>query len=96
MRYPAYIRTLLLTAQRRTDVARMAVAEISETIWTIPATRFKTKVENVVTLSRATLPANRARSEEVYLFDEWRAAGLIRILQIEGGTRSEDQRAACT
>ena len=55
MRYPAYIRTLLLTAQRRTDVARMAAAEISETIWTIPATRFKTKVENVVPLSRATL-----------------------------------------
>ena len=55
MRDPAYIRTLLLTAQRRTDVARMAVAEISETIWTIPATRFKTKVENVVPLSRATL-----------------------------------------
>lgn len=53
--YPAYIRTLVLTAQRRTDVARMAAAEISDTTWTIPATRFKTKVENVVPLSRATL-----------------------------------------
>jgi len=33
----------------------MAAAEIFETTWTIPAMRFKTKVENVVPLSRATL-----------------------------------------
>src|SRR5262249_529633 len=46
--YPSYVRTLLLTAQRRDEVARMNWSEIEGSIWIIPAERYKTGIENVV------------------------------------------------
>src|SRR3982074_318483 len=50
------IKTLLLTAQRRSEVAEMRRSEIdAEGIWTMPAERYKTKRANFVPLSRAAL-----------------------------------------
>jgi integrase len=57
--YPRFIRALLLTGQRRNEVARADWREISPSagdgagIWTIPASRYKTKVEHVVPLTEA-------------------------------------------
>ena len=53
--YPALVRTLLLTGQRRGDVADMAWHEIDDAVWTIPAERYKTKVDQVVPLPTAVL-----------------------------------------
>jgi integrase len=48
------LKTLLLTAQRRDEVANMAWTEIgADGIWTIPAERYKTKRSNHVPLSNA-------------------------------------------
>jgi integrase len=50
------VKTLLLTAQRRDEVAHMSHKEIGKDgIWTIPAERYKTKLENHVPLSKAAL-----------------------------------------
>ena len=54
--YGAFVRMLLLTAQRHDEVARMSRKEIgADGIWTIPAERYKTKRPNFVPLSRAAL-----------------------------------------
>ena len=54
--FGALVKGLLLTAQRRDEVASMSRAEIdSDGIWTIPADRYKTKRPNHVPLSRAAL-----------------------------------------
>jgi integrase len=53
--YPAYVRVLLLTTQRRDEVARMSWPEIEGGTWVIPAERYKTGVENVVPLMEAVL-----------------------------------------
>jgi integrase len=54
--FGAFIKTLLLTAQRRDEVAQMSRKEIgSDGIWTIPAERYKTKYANFVPLSKAAL-----------------------------------------
>jgi integrase len=54
--FGAVVKVLLLTAQRRNEVARMAWQEIDkEASWTIPAARYKTKRANVVPLSKGTL-----------------------------------------
>ena len=54
--FGALITTLLLTAQRRDEVAQMSHKEIgSDGIWTIPAERYKTKCANFVPLSKAAL-----------------------------------------
>jgi integrase len=54
--FGALIKTLLLTAQRRDEVAHMSRKEISEDgTWTIPADRYKTKRPNHVPLSKAAL-----------------------------------------
>jgi len=48
------LKTLLLTAQRRDEVANMTWTEIgTDGIWTIPAERYKTKRANHVPLSNA-------------------------------------------
>lgn len=60
--YRAYIKTLLLTGQRRREVSNMRWEEIAGDIWTIPAERSKTGVENAVPLTvqvRALLGAAR-------------------------------------
>jgi integrase len=53
--FGALIKMLLLTAQRRDEVARMSRREIVDGIWTIPADRYKTKRPNYVPLSNAAL-----------------------------------------
>lgn len=47
-----YVRTLFLTATRRSETAEMVVAEIAGDIWTIPASRYKTKRDHVIPLSK--------------------------------------------
>jgi integrase len=54
--FGALVKTLLLTAQRRDEVAQMSRKEIgSDGIWTIPAERYKAKRPNFVPLSKAAL-----------------------------------------
>jgi integrase len=56
------IKTLLLTAQRRDEVAQMSRAEIGvDGIWTIPAERYKTKRPNFVPLSKAAIDVIEAQ-----------------------------------
>jgi len=60
--FGALVRALLLTAQRRDEVARMSRIEIGEDgIWTIPAQRYKTKKPNFVPLSKAVLDVIEAQ-----------------------------------
>jgi len=54
--FGAIVKTLLLTAQRRDEVANMSHGEIGDDgIWVIPAGRYKTKQPNSVPLSKAAL-----------------------------------------
>jgi integrase len=61
--YAAYIKTLLLTAVRRTEGARMSWSEIAHLrrddfdgdVWTIPAARMKNKLDHTVPLTPAVL-----------------------------------------
>jgi len=54
--FGAIVKTLLLTAQRRKEVAHMGRNEIgTDGIWTIPAERYKTKRPNHVPLSKSAL-----------------------------------------
>ena len=60
--FGALIKTLLLTAQRRDEVAHMSRKEIGEDrIWTIPPERYKTKRPNFVPLSEAALAVIEAQ-----------------------------------
>ena len=60
--FGALIKTLLLTAQRRDEVAHMSRKEIGEDqIWTIPPERYKTKRPNFVPLSEAALTVIEAQ-----------------------------------
>lgn len=49
--YPAFVKTLLLTATRRNESADMSVTELDGDVWTIPAERYKTKLDHVIPLS---------------------------------------------
>jgi integrase len=49
--YPAFVRALLLTAQRRSDVAFARWKEIEGDLWTIPGQRYKTGLPQVVPLT---------------------------------------------
>jgi integrase len=51
--YPQYIKTILLTAARRNEVAGMHSIEIGDGLWTIPGERYKTKLDHVLPLSAA-------------------------------------------
>jgi integrase len=63
--FGALVKTLLLTAQRRDEVAHMSRKEIgSDGIWTIPAERYKTKCPNFVPLSKAALAVIVAQPKE--------------------------------
>jgi integrase len=60
--FGAVVKMLLLTAQRRDEVARMSRKEIAEDgIWTIPAERYKTKKPNFVPLSKGALAVIEAQ-----------------------------------
>jgi integrase len=47
------LRTLLLTAVRRTEAARMSWSEIEGELWTVPGSRMKGKLDHVVPLTPA-------------------------------------------
>jgi integrase len=51
--YAAYVRFLLLTGARRREVSEMVWSELSEGMWTLPASRNKTGQELVRPLSKA-------------------------------------------
>jgi integrase len=54
--FGAIVKVLLLTAQRRDEVAHMSRREIGhDGIWVIPAERYKTKQPNFVPLTKAVL-----------------------------------------
>ena len=60
--FGAMAKTLLLTAQRRDEVANMTWAEIgTDGTWTIPAERYKTKRSNHVPLSTTALTVIEAQ-----------------------------------
>jgi integrase len=62
--FGALVRTLLLTAQRRDEVAHMSRREIGKDgIWTIPAERYKTKRPNHAPLSQPTLAIIEAQAK---------------------------------
>jgi integrase len=58
--FPAYVKTLLLTATRRSEAADMSTTELEGEIWTIPAARYKTKLDHVIPLSAAALDLTRS------------------------------------
>ena len=65
IRYPAFIRTLVYTAQRRGEVAGMHEREIldrgkDDWLWIIPRERYKTKREQLVPLSRQVVAELKA------------------------------------
>jgi integrase len=49
--YPAFVKTLLLTATRRNEAADMHTSELDGDVWLIPGARYKTKLDHVVPLS---------------------------------------------
>jgi integrase len=49
--FPAYVKTLLLTATRRSEGADLSTTELEGEIWTIPFARYKTKLDHVIPLS---------------------------------------------
>jgi len=54
--FGAVVKMLLLTAQRRTEVAHMSRSELgADGVWVIPAERYKAKRPNPVSLSKAAL-----------------------------------------
>ncbi len=60
--FGAFVRMLLLTAQRHGEVARMSHKEIGgDGIWIVPAERYKTKRPNFVSLSKAALAVIEAQ-----------------------------------
>ena len=68
--YPAFIRTLLLTATRRDEGANMRWDEIDGDTWTIPAARYKTKTDHAIPLTaavRALIGGSRKITPNVHL-----------------------------
>jgi integrase len=51
--FPRLVRALLLTAQRREELAQMRVEEIEGETWIIPGERYKTKLPSAVPLTAA-------------------------------------------
>jgi len=49
--YPRFVRSLLLCATRRTEAAALHSAEIDGDLWTIPGSRYKTKLDHVIPLT---------------------------------------------
>jgi integrase len=49
--YPAFVRFLLLTASRRNEGSMMNSDELDRSLWVIPGSRYKTKLDHVVPLS---------------------------------------------
>ncbi len=95
--FGALVKVLLLTGQRRTEVAQMERRELSDdfSTWTIPSARTKNKREHTVPLSplvREILkgvlddPLNHS---SLYLHEQWYDAS-VRVQQDEAEARRED------
>ena len=86
--FGALVKMLLLTAQRRDEVAHMSHKEIGEDgIWTIPAERYKTKRPNHVPLSKAALGVIEAQpkiDDCDYVFASARRNAVLRLRQEQG------------
>jgi integrase len=68
-RFPAFMRCLLLTAQRRSNVAKMHRKQIGGDMWAIAGADFKTKTSQVVPLSssvQAIIAKHGSRSGYVF------------------------------
>lgn len=65
--YPAFVRTLLLTACRRDEVADMHTNEFDGDDWTIPEERYKTKREHLLPLPDAAV-AILPKRKDGYIF----------------------------
>jgi integrase len=73
--FSAYVKMLLLTATRRSEVADMTAAELDGEVWTIPAARYKTsrdtKRDHLIPLSamaREVLGTLKQRKNDHFLF----------------------------
>jgi integrase len=55
--FGAMLRFILLTATRRNEVRYAKRSDITGTEWTIPASRYKTKIDHMIPLSQAALAA---------------------------------------
>jgi integrase len=53
--YPPYVKSLLLNMTRRNESSEMHSSEIEGDLWTIPAARYKSKVDHVIPISAAAL-----------------------------------------
>jgi integrase len=51
--YPRFVKALLLTTTRRNEAALMHSSELDGEDWTIPADRYKTKLDHLIPLSKA-------------------------------------------
>jgi len=60
--YPAFVKTLLLTAARRNEAADMSATELDGDLWTVPAARYKTKLDHVIPLSAAAAKLIRTQA----------------------------------
>lgn len=49
--YPTFVKMLLLTATRRNESAKMHTSELDGDLWTVPAARYKTKLDHVIPLT---------------------------------------------
>jgi integrase len=75
---PGYVKMLLLTATRRSEVADMTAAELDGELWTIPAARYKTsretKRDHIIPLSAmarevlGTVTAPKQRKNDYFIF----------------------------
>ena len=66
--YPAFVRALLLTAQRRQEVSRMRWDEIKGDTWIIPGGRYKSKIDNAVPLIGAVRKLLGAERKTGFVF----------------------------
>jgi integrase len=66
--FPAFVRLLLLTAQRRAEVAQMRWEEIDSNTWIIPAERRKTGAANAVPLSLLALQLLGSPKQKGFVF----------------------------
>jgi integrase len=66
--FPAMVRALLLTCQRRDEVSRMAWSEIDGDTWEIPAERYKTGQPNAVALTEAVRAVLRIPKKSGFVF----------------------------
>ncbi|WP_246229953.1 tyrosine-type recombinase/integrase [Bradyrhizobium cytisi] len=78
--FPAYVKMMLLTGTRRSEVADMPAAELDGDLWIIPAARYKTKRDHVVPLSAmarevlGAVTAPKQRKNDYFIFSTTKGA----------------------